>query len=163
MDDHTETIEMDFDPTIISYEELLQLFWKNHNPLRGQFYGGRQYMSLLLYHNGTQKELVEKTKREWERTLEGKIKTEIAPCEKFYRAEDYHQKYYLKRYGNAVEMLKRIFPTEADFTDATITARLNGLVKGYVTLDDIKSEIGDWHLNDDQARDLIVLVNQLSW
>lgn len=163
MGDHTETLEIDFDPTIISFEQILQLFWSSHNPTRGQSYGGRQYMSLLLYHNDHQKELAKKTKEEQERFIKAEIQTEVSPYAKFYLAEDYHQKYYLKRHKNAIEQLNRLFQTEEAFTDATLTARLNGLVKGYLTMDQLKTEIDEWDIGIENVKVLKDLVNQIRW
>jgi peptide-methionine (S)-S-oxide reductase len=104
MGDHTETIQIDYDPEIISFENILDVFWKNHNPLRSSF-GSRQYMSIILYHDDNQKELALKTKKDWEDMLDGEIQTEMVPYSVFYNAEDYHQKYYLRWYPNVVEKL----------------------------------------------------------
>lgn len=163
MGDHTESIEIDFDSTIISYEQILQFFWENHNPLRDQAYGGRQYMSLLLYHNETQKELVERTKKQQAKLLQGEIQTEISRYSRFYLAEDYHQKYYLKRYKNALLVLGRLFQTEDSMTNATVVARLNGLVKGFVTPAELKREVESWNISEQHVRVLKDLVDEIRW
>ena len=93
--DHTESVEIDYDPTVISYRELLEIFWKSHDP--GSRAGSRQYMSAIFYHNEEQKKLaVESMKRE-EAGTRRKIYTEISPFSRFYRGEDYHQKFYLRQ------------------------------------------------------------------
>lgn len=163
MGDHTESIEVDFHPEIISYDELLNVFWDNHNPLRDSFYKGRQYMSLLLYHNESQKELAQKTKEKLEQSLNGDIQTEIAPYSNFYVAEDYHQKYYLKRYRKAVEQVKNIFPSHKDFVNSTIAARLNGFVGGHRNLAQLKEEIEEWGLNPEESKKLVELLNDIKW
>lgn len=163
MGDHTECIEIEFDSTIISFEQILDVFWGNHNPQRDQAYGGRQYMSLLLYRNDTQKELAEKTKKQQAEFLRGEIQTEISPYERFYLAEEYHQKYYLKRYKNAMMVLARLFQTEETITNATVVARLNGLVKGFVTPAELKREIEDWNISEDRVRVLKDLVDEIRW
>lgn len=163
MGDHTECIQIDFDPSLISYEEIIQFFWGNHNPLLGQDYDGRQYMSLLLYHNQAQKELAEKTMKEWQTKLAGEIQTEVTPLTSFYLAEDYHQKYFLKRYKNAVEKLKTVFTTKEAFTNATIVARLNGIVHGYGSIAKLKLDINDWELPLENKAELKDLLEKLRW
>jgi peptide-methionine (S)-S-oxide reductase len=98
---HTEAIQIIYDPTIVSYERLLEIFWKNIDPLDpdGQFCDkGSQYRSAIFYNNCEQKELAEGAKRQIQETcpLPGPIVTEIVPASTFYQAEDYHQDYYEK-------------------------------------------------------------------
>jgi len=128
--DRTESIEVDYDPSIISYADLLNVFWHAHDP--GSRSWSRQYKSAIFYHNAEQKKLaLESMKREEERT-HGKIYTEILPVSRFYRAEDYHQKYYLRQRPELIRELKAIYPSNEDFQDSTVAARLNGYlaVKG---------------------------------
>jgi peptide-methionine (S)-S-oxide reductase len=120
-------------------------------------------MSLLLYHNQDQKVIAEKKRTEWEHILNGDIQTEIASCSIFYLAEDYHQKYYLKRFKNAIEKLNTFFPNHTDFVNSTLTARLNGLAKGYGSPSEIRKEINDWGLNTENKKELIELLNQIRW
>jgi len=94
---HTESIEVEFDPKKISYEKMLEVFWKHHNPttLNGQGPDiGTQYRSAIFYHNDRQKKLAEKSKKEMQKKFEKPIVTEIVKAGQFYPAEDYHQKYY---------------------------------------------------------------------
>ncbi len=104
---HTEAILVSYDPTQISYQQLLATFWKNVDPVDGggQFCDrGSQYRSAIFYSNDTQKRLALESKDALEQRglLPGPIKTEITPTSTFYKAENYHQNYYLKnprRYG----------------------------------------------------------------
>ncbi len=122
--DHAESIEIDYDPAVISYGELLETFWKSHDP--GSRPWSRQYMSAIFYHNEEQKRLaVESMKRE-EAGTRRKIYTEISPAARFYRAEDYHQKYYLRQRPELIRELKAIYPSDEDFVNSTAAARLNG-------------------------------------
>ena len=128
--DHAESIEIDYDPAVISYGELLEIFWNSHDP--GSRPWSRQYMSAIFYHNEEQKKLaVESMKREEARTHR-KIYTEISPAARFYRAEGYHQKYYLRQRPELIKELKVIYPSDDDFLNSTAAARLNGYlaVKG---------------------------------
>ena len=92
---HSETIQIDFDPTRISYQELLKVFWESHNPTTPPF--SQQYMSIIFYHNEEQKRLATESREHLESQLGSTISTEIVSFSKFYLAEDYHQKYYLRQ------------------------------------------------------------------
>ncbi|XKE51467.1 peptide-methionine (S)-S-oxide reductase [Sutcliffiella horikoshii] len=160
MGDHTECLQIDYDPTQITFDEIAHHFWKSHNSNRGN-YKGRQYLSIFLFHDNYQKEVLEKIKQEIQDTNAQSIGTEIAPLKQFTLAEDRHQKYYLKRYPNTTLKLREHFLTEDAFTNATLVARLNSFVKGYGTLSSLKEEIMEWERED--AAELISLVNELKW
>ncbi|MFA6036869.1 MAG: peptide-methionine (S)-S-oxide reductase MsrA [Legionellales bacterium] len=100
---HAEALEVTFDPTLVSYEKLLEVFWHNHNPTQKNRQGpdvGSQYRSVIFYHNEAQKQLAEKSKQSLEdaHQFQNPIVTEIVPASTFYPAEEYHQK-YLKKQG----------------------------------------------------------------
>jgi len=102
---HTEVTQVEFDPKKLSYKELLQAFWKMHDPTQLDRQGpdiGRQYRSVIFYHNEKQKELAEKTKRELQESgkFSKPIATAIEPAKEFYRAEEYHQRYHEKHGGS---------------------------------------------------------------
>jgi peptide-methionine (S)-S-oxide reductase len=121
--DHTESIEIDYDPSVISYADLLKVFLSGHDC--GSRSRSRQYMSAIFYRNEDQKRLaVESVEREGS-TKHKKIYTEILPASKFYLAEDYHQKYYLRQSAEVMKVLKAIYPSEEDFVNSTVAARLN--------------------------------------
>lgn len=98
---HVEAIQVFYDPELISYYELLEVFWKQVNPtdINGQFVDrGEQYKSAIFYHNEGQKRLAEKSKKELNKSgrFNEPIATEIVKFDKFYPAEEYHQDYYRK-------------------------------------------------------------------
>lgn len=99
---HAEVVKIKFNPNIISYENLLKLFFKMHDPttLNRQGYDvGTQYRSVIYYQDDRQKECAQKIIEELNRTdFDGKIVTQLAEAEEFYPAEDYHQDYYQKKY-----------------------------------------------------------------
>ena len=102
---HAESIEIEFDADKISYEKLLDVFWKNHDSTTINRQGpdvGSQYRSVIFYHNDTQKKAAEKSKKEKQKELVKKIVTEILKAERFYEAEEYHQKYADKHGGKYV-------------------------------------------------------------
>ncbi len=160
MGDHSECLQIDFDPTQVTFEVIVRQFWNSHNSNRGN-YKGRQYLSIFLYHDIYQKEALEKMKQEIQDTNSASIGTEIAPFDQFTLAEERHQKYYLKRYSSATQKLREHFLTEEAFTNATLVARLNSFVKGYGTLTSLKQEIMHWPFEDTDK--LVSLVNKLKW
>ncbi len=96
---HAEVVKVTFDPTIISYKELLEIFWKIHDPTTLNRQGndiGTQYRSVIFYHNEEQKKIAEeyKSKLEEEKIFNDPIVTEITHFTKFFPAENYHQDYY---------------------------------------------------------------------
>jgi peptide-methionine (S)-S-oxide reductase len=96
---HVEAIQITFDPTVISYETLLNIFWHLHDPTTRNRQGndvGTQYRSVIFYHDDTQKQLAEQSKKALEEShyYTDPILTEIVSFENFYTAEDYHQNYY---------------------------------------------------------------------
>jgi methionine-S-sulfoxide reductase len=98
---HAEAIEVLYDSSQISYAELLNVFWRNIDPttLNRQFANvGTQYRTAIFYHSEEQKQSAESSKQEMERSgiYDDPIATEITPASTFYRAEEYHQKYYEK-------------------------------------------------------------------
>jgi peptide-methionine (S)-S-oxide reductase len=96
---HAEVVQIVYNPDIVSYDDLLKIFWKTHDPTTLNRQGadvGEQYRSIILYHNEKQKEKAEYYKNELEKSgaWENPIVTQIVPFTKFYRAEDYHQNYF---------------------------------------------------------------------
>lgn len=99
---HAEAVEVEYDPSKVTYEKLLQVFWENHNPTTVDRQGpdfGSQYRSAIFYHSPAQKESAEKSKAELDASGKWKspVVTHIVPAVTFYPAEEYHQKYLMKR------------------------------------------------------------------
>ena len=100
---HAEAIQVEYDPTITSYEELLMIFWSNHNPTTLNSQGpdvGEQYRSAVFYHTQEQEAVAQKMKEKLQasamKRFGKKIVTEIKQASTFYKAEEYHQKYLEK-------------------------------------------------------------------
>ncbi len=96
---HAEAIQLAFDPEVINYDELLEIFWKTHDPTTLNRQGndaGTQYRSVIFYHNEEQKQLAEKYKVALDESgaWVNPIVTQILPATEFYKAENYHQDYY---------------------------------------------------------------------
>lgn len=96
---HAEVVQIEFDPSKISYEQLLEIFWEAHDPTTMDRQGadtGSQYRSIILYQDETQKQAAQKSKQQAALKFKDPIVTEIVPLTKFYPAEDYHQHYFRK-------------------------------------------------------------------
>jgi len=96
---HAEAVQIQFDPSVISYDQLLEVFWKTHDPTTLNRQGpdiGTQYRSAIFYHTQEQKQIAEQSKRRMNDSehFEDPIVTDIEPYENFYVADDYHQDFY---------------------------------------------------------------------
>ncbi|OKL41111.1 peptide-methionine (S)-S-oxide reductase MsrA [Pontibacter flavimaris] len=100
---HAEVVQVSFNPQQVTYDQLLQVFWHAHDPTQFNRQGpdvGSQYRSVVFYRNNEQRLMAETTKENWQQSPEfsgRQIQTEIAPADVFYRAEEYHQQYLMKR------------------------------------------------------------------
>jgi peptide-methionine (S)-S-oxide reductase len=96
---HAEVVQVQFDPAVVSYEDLLRKFFRAHDPTTLNRQGadvGTSYRSIILYKDANQKAIAEKVKAEAQKLWPDPIVTEIAPLDVFYKAEDYHQDYFAK-------------------------------------------------------------------
>jgi len=97
---HAEVVEVDFDPEQVSYEELLETFWGLHDPTQLNRQGpdvGSQYRSAIFFHSPEQEEKAVESRARAQESFDRPIVTEIVPAATFWRAEDYHQQYLVKR------------------------------------------------------------------
>ena len=100
---HAEAVEVWFDPAQVSYAQLLETFWRSHNPTTRHRQGldfGSQYRSAIFYHGAAQEALAIESRDLEQESRRRQIVTEITPASAFYRAEEYHQR-YLEKHGNA--------------------------------------------------------------
>ena len=157
--DHTESIEIEFDPGQVSYEDLLKVFWAGHAPVRRAY--SRQYASLILYHNDEQRKLAVASKAREEERRKAKLYTEIAPAGTFWPAEDYHQKYYLRSQRELLREFQAIYPKEAGFVASTAVARVNGYISGSGTAAQLEAELPRLGLSPQGQKRLLELVRRL--
>jgi len=151
--DHIETVRVEYDPTVVSYEELLDAFWCSHSPVSPAY--SSQYRSVIFYTNEQQHQLAIESKEAEENRLGRQIYTDIEPYTAFYAAEDYHQKYNLRQRADIVNGLYAIYPDEADFRDSTAAARLNGYVVGYGDLDTLEKDLESLGLSEASKQALL--------
>ena len=101
---HAEAVEVVYDPNKISYDKLLEVFWRTHDPTTLNQQGpdrGTQYRSVIFFHNVAQQTAAKKSRNDYQPKFDRPIVTEIVPASKFYRAEEYHQRYLEKRGGKS--------------------------------------------------------------
>jgi peptide-methionine (S)-S-oxide reductase len=127
---HAESVQIEFDPKVISFKKILEIFWHTHNPTTLNRQGndaGTQYRSAVFYHDKTQKEAAEGVKKEIEKNgvYKDPIVTEITPFKNFYVAEDYHKNYYEEH-------------QDAPYCDFVIDPKIRKLLQQYGN--DVKDE-----------------------
>lgn len=143
--DHTETIEIDFDPTVVGYEKLLEMFFASHNACASPW--SQQYMSAIFTHGDVQMRLAMATAAKVAKDRGDDVKTLIEPARRFYLAEDYHQKYRLRSRRDVVDELTAIYPKLEDFVNSTAATRLNGYFAGYGSMADFETELPKFGLS----------------
>jgi methionine-S-sulfoxide reductase len=143
--DHSESVQIDFDPSRISYRDLLEIFWKGHEPARGSW--SRQYRAAIFYHNEEQRKVAIQTRDHIASETRGRIATAIEPYSGFSLAEDYHQKHSLRLYPEIMKELTATYPDMKDLINSTAVARVNGYLGGYGSCDSLRKEIDDFGLS----------------
>lgn len=140
--DHTEVVQVEYDPTVLSYADLLDVFWSAHDPRQSA--RKRQYRSVILTESVVHRQAAERTRQDTASRFGGSVATAIEDLDTFHLAEPYHQKYELRstpvlgaeledRYGD-------------DLVDSTVAARLNGFVAGYGDAERRRSLLADLDL-----------------
>ncbi|WP_020620031.1 peptide-methionine (S)-S-oxide reductase MsrA [Paenibacillus daejeonensis] len=163
MGDHTETVQVDYEPQKISYEQLLALFWDRHNPNNLLDYKGNQYRSLILFHDEGQQDAIRQYIRRLADQGRSVDATSVAPCQAWYRAEERHQKYYLQRYPDALAKAQELYRDRAELLNSTLAARLNGIAKGFSSGERVRTEIKDWPVEGELRERLIHLLASIRW
>lgn len=143
--DHTECFEVDFDPTAVSFDDLLQLFWSSHDPTRPAY--SRQYESLVLAHNDEQLVRATHSRDRIESVLGRPVVTRIERLDRFHPAEDHHQKYRLRCAPIVAREFLAIYPSDTDLMNSTAAARVNGYLNGGSCFA-LRREAGELGLSD---------------
>ncbi len=137
--DHVETVQVDFDPEAVSYDELLDLFWRGHNATRPPW--SRQYMSAVFVGDDQQGQLAKEHKTRLEGSGGKTLRTEILPASRFYLAEDYHQKYTLQGDSLLNGEFRCMYPDFADFVASAAAAKVNGYLYGCGSLEQVRTQL----------------------
>jgi peptide-methionine (S)-S-oxide reductase len=151
--DHSETLLVEFDPKKISYAELLKVFWASHDPESEPYL--RQYRNALFIMNEEQQKAAEKSRKQMTEATRRPVYTAIEPAGTFYAAEDYHQKYLLRKSGSIYRELQAIYPDPEDFAASTAAARINGYLGCNGDRDQLVRELGQLGLTAQGQENLV--------
>jgi peptide-methionine (S)-S-oxide reductase len=154
--DHSESLRIDYDPSQVSYEKLLEIFWSSHNPTQKAW--SSQYKAAVFCHNEDQKKLAMETRDREAARRNSKITTEVLPASDFYRAEAYHQKYRLRQDRELMKEFNTIYPSDDDFVNSTAAARVNGYLDGYGTPEALEKELDSLGLSPEANKKLMEIV-----
>jgi peptide-methionine (S)-S-oxide reductase len=155
--DHTEALQIDYDPTVIDFGQLATLFWSAHEPTRPAF--SRQYRAAAWWHDEEQRALLLQGGEAAANARGGALETAIEPLTHFYRAEDYHQKYRLRREHELMAELMGHYPDDEAMVDSTRAARLNGFLRGYGRRHELKALLSTLALSPRAEKLLLARVN----
>ncbi len=130
---------VEFDPQKVSYQQLLEIFWASHNPTHEIF--SRQYRNAVFYLSEEQRIQAEQSRAAIRKIKNRPVYTAIEKAGDFYSAEDYHQKYYLRRLDRLIGEFKQIYPDNNQFVASTAAARINGYLGCNGKPGDLKKEV----------------------
>lgn len=122
--DHTECIQVEYDPSQVTYDELLDAFFSMHSAVRPAY--STQYASLVLTAGEAQLDSARSAVERWSSLLGAQVLTGVRPLERFYVAEDYHQKYGLRNDRLLLAEMRSYYPAEDALRESTAAMRLNG-------------------------------------
>ena len=157
--DHIETIQIDYDPEKISYEQLLDIFWNSHKPTRTVW--KRQYTSALFFQDDNQEKLTRESREKIASKLDEKVNTELIGLKMFHMAEMYHQKYHLQGYEGLMIEYRDIYNNSiGDIINSTSAARVNGFIGGYGDISQFEKVFSDLGLSDDSFKLLTNIIKR---
>jgi methionine-S-sulfoxide reductase len=156
--DHTECVQIDYDPAILPFDQVLDRIWTGHNPCLGT--GIRQYQYAIFFETEAQRKAIETSRDRVEEQLGKPVKTQILRLTTFTLAEDYHQKYELRCTEGLIEELRALYPDPKDFRDSTAAARVNGYIAGRGTRAQLDAEERRLGLSDEGLKRLRIYVTK---
>jgi peptide-methionine (S)-S-oxide reductase len=137
--DHTETVQLDFDPSKVTYEALVEKFFAAHDATRPA--STRQYMSALFVYDADQERIARAVMERVQENSPGVIQTLIIPAGDFYLAEGYHQKYALQGDSLLLAEYQAMYPDIWNLVDSTAATRVNAFLSGYGTTEQLRAEL----------------------
>jgi peptide-methionine (S)-S-oxide reductase len=153
MGDHTECFQVDFDSREVSYEDLLELFWTTHDPARPAW--KTQYASLALAHDDAQLATARESAQRFSAIVGRSVATRIETLGRFWLAEDYHQKYYLRNDRVLMGDFRAMFGADdRAFVDSPAAARVNGYLSGAESCARLERELPGLGLSPEGATHL---------
>jgi peptide-methionine (S)-S-oxide reductase len=154
--DHSECVQVDFDPARVSYDDLLGMFWQLHDARRPAY--SEQYASLVLAQDEEQLAAARAFRDRLAVRAGSPLTTRIAPLEVFTPAEDYHQKYRLRSDRALAAEFRAMLPDQTAFRESTAAARVNGYMGGGGSPDDLAAEIDLYGLSEAGRERLLAVV-----
>lgn len=144
--DHSESIELEYDPEVVDYDTLLDLYW---GWVGGAIPSCTQYAPIIFWHDEAQRQGALASVQE-----HGSDTVSVRAAEHFYPAEDYHQKYNLKRYDVVYRDFERMYEDHADIVRSTAAARCNGILTGNGSWEKLGDELDDYGLSEAAREEL---------
>ena len=138
--DHTETFQVDFDPARISFSKLVDLFWESHDPRSGPRCS--QYAAILFVADDAQEKVARESRAALERSLGVKVNTEVRRLDRFWPAEDYHQKYALRAAPRLMDLVRPFCADDTALRESPLAAKLNAFAAGDLGMDGLRARCG---------------------
>lgn len=154
--DHAEAVQIEYDPAKITYRQLLDIFWRGHDPTKRS--RSRQYMAAIFYHDDQQERLARETAARVVGTRGMRLETEILAAPTFWPAEGYHQKFRLRHHGGLMREFRAMYRRDEDFVASTAAARVNGYVDGCGSLETVRKALPELGLSAEGAQRLLEVV-----
>lgn len=149
--DHSETVQLDYDPNVISYDGLLEVFFASHDPTASTTC---QYKSAIFVHTADQERLAQEARLREEQRLGRPVQTEIAAARTFYLAEEYHQKFSLRFNAPILAEFRAMYPDFADIVNSTAATRVNAYLDGMGTIEQLERELPKLGLSEESQKQL---------
>uniref|UniRef100_A0A0N4ZIF5 peptide-methionine (S)-S-oxide reductase n=1 Tax=Parastrongyloides trichosuri TaxID=131310 RepID=A0A0N4ZIF5_PARTI len=159
--DHTEVVEVTYNPAIVTYTDLLKVFWNSHSPFESR---SKQYQSAILYLTEEEGDLARKSLEEFKNKSnlnDRKIETYIQKITIFTDAEDYHQKYWLRNAPSLFSILK-LEGKDDEIKNSTIAAKVNGYLGGESDYSELNVIGKDYGLTDNEIEYIIKQTSEIS-
>ncbi len=156
--DHTECVQIDYDPAVLTYDQVLDRIWAGHNPCLST--GIRQYQYAIFYETDAQQKAIEGSRDRMEEKLGKPVKTQILRLSGFTIAEDYHQKYELRCTEGLIEEFRALYPDAKDLRNSTAAARVNGYIAGRGSKAQLDAEERRLGLSDEGLKRLRIYVTK---
>lgn len=137
--DHSEAVQLEYDPAQLSFEELLQVFWSSHDPTYRHW--SRRFASIVFFRDKEQKRVAMESRDRQVQRVAGPILTEIVPFSAFHPAEAYQQRHYLRQVAALLHQFQQIYPEQAEFLASTAVMRANGYLGGYGTMTALQGDL----------------------
>jgi peptide-methionine (S)-S-oxide reductase len=146
-------VRVEFDPSVISYAQLLQVFWDSHDPSSAPYL--RQYRNAIFYLDERQRQFAEQSRDVLREKTGRPVGTAIEAVGKFTPAEDYHQKYYLRRAERLMRMLRERYSDREQLLASTAATRINGYLGCFGEPQSLATEVGSLGLPGPEQRELL--------